>query len=127
MKYEEIKEGQNARYTKWITPSIVEDFIALSGDNNPVHIKGEKPIVHGMLIGAFVSTLIGKQLPGDGAVWKSYNAKFIRPIYVWDKIVIIGTVHLKIDRDKSIVLVIDVFNEKDELCVSGIASVKVTE
>lgn len=127
MKYEEITEGQSARYTKWITPSIVDDFIALCGDNNPIHVRGERPIVHGMLVSSFISTLIGKELPGDGALWTSYSVRFIRPVYVWDKIVIIGIVHTKIDRDKSVVMVIDVFNENDELCVSSTATVKVTE
>ena len=127
MKYEEIEIGQSARYTKWITPSIVEDFIAICGDNNPVHVQGEKPIVHGMLITSFVSTLIGKELPGDGALWMSYNVKFIQPIYVWDKIVIIGSIYSKNDKDRSVKMLIDVFNESDELCVSSTATVKATE
>jgi acyl dehydratase len=127
MKYEEIEIGQSARYTKWITPSIVEDFIAISGDNNPVHTKGEKPIVHGMLICSFISTLIGKQLPGDGALWMSFDVKFIQPIHVWDKIVIIGQVYSKKDSNKSIKLLIDVFDENDNLCIASTAIVKTTE
>jgi 3-hydroxybutyryl-CoA dehydratase len=127
MKYEEIEIGQTAKYTKWITPSIIDDFIAICGDNNPIHVKGEKPIVHGMLICSFISTLIGKQLPGDGALWKSFDVKFIQTIHVWDKIVIIGQVHSKNDRIKSIKLLIDVFNENDDLCVAATAIVKCTE
>lgn len=127
MKYSEIEIGQSARYTKWITPSIVDNFIEVCGDNNPIHTRDEKPIAHGMLISAFISTLIGKQLPGDGAIWTSYNARFIAPIYVWEKIVIIGTVKSKDDKNKNIRLLLDVFNENDELCVSGSAIVKVPE
>lgn len=127
MKYEEIEVGQNARYTKWITPSIVEEFIDICGDNNPVHIQGEKPVVHGMLVCSFISTLIGKQIPGDGALWTSFDVKFIQPVYVWEKIVIIGQVHSKNDKTKNIKLLVDVFNENDELCIAGTAIVKATE
>ena len=127
MKYSEIEIGQSARYTKWIIPGMVEAFIAICKDDNPVHTQGKNPIVHGMLISSFISTLIGKQLPGDGAIWVSYDVRFILPVYVWDKIVIIGKVHSKDDKNKNIRLFLDVFNEKDELCVSGSAIVKVPE
>lgn len=127
MKYSEIEIGQTAKYTKWITPSIVDDFIAVCGDDNPVHTKGQKPIAHGMLISSFISTLIGKQLPGDGAIWLLYSVRFMLPVYVWDKIVIIGTVKDKDDKNKNIRLLLDVFNEKDELCVSGSAVVNIPE
>jgi acyl dehydratase len=127
MKYEEIEIGSSVRYTKWIKPSIVEDFIAICGDDNSIHVKGRKPIVHGILIMAFISTLIGKRLPGNGALWMSSNIKFISPIFVWDKILIIGVVHSKDDKSKTIKMFIDVFNEGDELCVSVTAVIKCTE
>lgn len=127
MKYSEIEIGQSARYTRLIQPSLVDAFIEVSGDDNSVHTKGKRPIAHGMLISAYISTLIGKQLPGDGAIWMSYDVKFILPVYVWDKIVVIGTVKSKDDKNKNIRLLLDVFNEKDELCVSGSAIVKVPE
>jgi len=127
MKYEEIEIGQSVRYTKWIIPYMLQKFITISGDNNSVHTKGEKPIVHGMLICSFISTLIGKQLPGDGALWMSFDVKFIQPIYVAEKIVIIGRVHSKNDTNRSIKLLIDVFNENDDLCIASTAVVKVPE
>ena len=127
MKYSEIEIGQTARYTKCITPRMIEDFIAVCEDDNTVHTRGKRPIVHGILISSFISTLIGKQLPGDGAIWVTYDVRFILPVYVWEKIVIIGTVHSKDDKNKNIRLLLDVFNEKDDLCVSGSAIVKVPE
>lgn len=127
MKYSEIEIGQSARLSKWIKPGMVEDFIAVCGDDNPVHTDGRNAIAHGMLISSFISTLIGKQLPGDGAIWVSYDVRFILPVYVWDNIIIIGTVKSKDDKNKNIRLLLDVFNEKDELCVSGSAIVKVPE
>ena len=127
MKYNEIEIGQSARLDKWIKPGMIEDFIAVCGDDNPVHVKGKNPIAHGMLISSFISALIGKQLPGNGAIWVSYDVRFILPVYVWDKIIIIGTVKSKDDKNKNIRILLDVFNEKDELCVSGSAIVKVPE
>lgn len=127
MRYSEIKIGQSARLTKWIKPGIVDDFITLTGDDNPIHIAGEVPIAHGMLIVSFISTLIGKQLPGVGALLVSHDVKFIQPIHVWEKIVIIGKIQAKDDSTKRIKLFIDVFNEKDELCIASTAWVKVQE
>ena len=127
MNYEDIKTGQCVRYTKWITPGKVVDFIALCGDSNSVHTKGERPIAHGMLVMAFVSTVIGKHLPGDGALWISSNIKFISPVHVWDKIVIIGAVHSKDDKNRTIKMFIDVFNENNDLCVSSTAVIKCTQ
>lgn len=127
MKISEINIGQTARYTKWITPGIVEDFIAICGDNNPVHVAGEKPIVHGMLIGAFISTLIGKHLPGDGAIWQTSKFSFVRPVYVWDKIIIIGEVTEILPESNSVAIKIDVFNENDDICVYCNALVKLPE
>ncbi len=127
MKYSEIEIGQSARLTKLLSPGLIDDFVNLTGDNNPIHIAGEIPIAHGMLIVSFISTLIGKHLPGEGALWVSHDVKFIRPIHVWEKIVIIGEVQAKDDSTKRIKLFIDVLNEKDELCIGSTAWIKVPE
>lgn len=73
-----------------ITENLVGNFAQLSGDSNPIHISKEyarktkfkKPIAHGMLIGALISSMIAKDLPGEGSIYLSQNLKFIKPVYV---------------------------------------------
>ena len=127
MKYDEIEIGQSTRLTKWVKPELIEKFIETCGDDNSVHTKGKKPIAHGALIISFISAVIGKQLPGDGAIISSLNFRFVLPVYVWDQIIIIATVKDKDEKTKNIRLLLEVFNEKDDLCVSGSAIVKVQE
>ena len=72
----QLEVGATARFSKTITAEDVQGFAALSGDFNPLHLDAEfarkttfgRPVVHGMLLGSFVSRMIGMQLPGAGAL-----------------------------------------------------------
>ena len=65
---------------------------AMSGDDNPIHTTRQPPIVHGMLIGAYVSRLVGTRLPGAGALMHSCRLDFLQPVFAGDTIVVDGTV-----------------------------------
>ena len=59
-----------------VSQESIEHFARLSGDFSPIHIDEsfakesgfESQVVHGMLLGAFVSRLIGMKLPGKFGV-----------------------------------------------------------
>ena len=67
-----------------ITENSIQMYVALCGDDAPVHVdsefarsKGfESPICHGMLLGSFVSTALGTRLPGKHSVLKTINLNF---------------------------------------------------
>ena len=69
--------GQNASFSKTITESDVYNFAGLVGDFNDVHINQVaaeksmfgKRIAHGMLVGSFISTVLGMYLPGPGTIY----------------------------------------------------------
>lgn len=126
MKYSEIKTGQTAELSHTITQKDVYDFIVITGDDNPVHTKGDC-IVHGMLTASFISTLIGTKLPGNGSVWTSQSLNFVRPVKIGDTITVKGEVHGKRDKNKTITLLTDVSNQNDEVVIFGIASVIVND
>ena len=67
-------------------------FASLTGDRNPLHMDeyyarrtatGGR-VVHGMLAASFVSTLIGEQIPGPGALWQSFQVNWRRMIRIGD-------------------------------------------
>ena len=66
----------------------------LSGDYNPLHMEDDfarkthlrRRVVHGMLVASYVSTLIGMQLPGAGALWMQQSFRWRNPVFIGDTI-----------------------------------------
>lgn len=108
--FDEIRIGDTRELRRVITRADVEKFVALSGDDNPLHTDTDfssrtdlkEPVVHGMMIGNLISTLIGRSLPGPGALWISQELKFLAPVRVGDCIVILARVVAKHPRDQLI-------------------------
>lgn len=134
MKYSEIKVGDSASLQHVITHDDVIKFMMLSGDFNKLHWDTEfaeetdfkTPVVHGMLVCSYISTIIGKYLPGDGALWTSLDVKFIYPVRERDVITVVASV-IKLDEDNRIKLAIDITNQDGIIVMLGTAFVKVLE
>ncbi|MEZ5401930.1 MAG: SDR family oxidoreductase [Bryobacteraceae bacterium] len=97
---EEIAVGETATLVRTITPAQIEAFAELSGDRNPLHVDVDyarrttfqRPVAHGMLLGSFVSTLIGMHLPGPGALWNQQSFKWLQPVFAGDTVTVEGRV-----------------------------------
>lgn len=134
-KYNDIYVGQWAEIAHKITLSDLQKFVELTGDDNRLHTDVEfasrtsfkKPVAHGMLGGAFISTIIGTKLPGDGALWFSQSLEFLLPIRVGDTITIRAEVLKKDDRTNTLELQTDIVNQHKQKVTQGIAKVKVLE
>lgn len=91
---EDLEEGLSASINRTISAADVEQFAALSGDTNPVHLDDDYAastnfgarIVHGMFSAALISAVAGTKLPGPGAVYLDQSLKFRRPIYLGDEV-----------------------------------------
>jgi 3-hydroxybutyryl-CoA dehydratase len=78
----------------------IEEFAAICGDHNPLHMNAEyakekgfsDQVAHGLLSSSFFSKLIGMHLPGDRALILECNLKFRNPIYPDEKIEVSGKV-----------------------------------
>ena len=135
MKYNRIKVGMFKEITHLITQDDIKKFVELTGDDNKLHLDKEfasktpfkKPLAHGMLGASFISTVIGTQLPGDGALWFSQNIDFLSPVREGDLLTIRAEVLSKDDRNKSIELSTNIFNQNKEKVIMGTAKVKVIE
>ena len=91
---EQLKVGQRASFSKTISEFDVYMFAGISGDFNPAHINQayaeqtafKTRIAHGMLSAAFISTVLGTQLPGTGTIYISQSMTFLAPVTIGDTI-----------------------------------------
>ncbi len=89
-----IGVGATARLSKTITTEDIRAFAALSGDYNPLHVDAEfaratrfqKPVAHGMLLASLVSTLVGMEVPGPGALWMRQSFVWPAPVFAGDTV-----------------------------------------
>ena len=92
--FEDLSLGQSAELTRVVSAADIDSFAAVSGDTNPVHLDEayartttfQTRIAHGMLSGAYISAVLGTQLPGPGAIYLSQNLKFRRPVRIGDAV-----------------------------------------
>jgi len=98
--FEDMTVGQSAELVRVVGTGDIEAFAAVSGDNNPVHLDdayaatttfGER-IAHGMLSAAYISAILGTQLPGPGAIYLSQTLRFRRPVSVGDQVTARATI-----------------------------------
>ena len=91
---QELVVGDVAEMTREVTGEVIRDFVAASGDDNPIHsdpafaavTRFRRVIAPGMLTASFVSAVIGTKLPGPGAVYLSQSLRFVKPVFVGDQV-----------------------------------------
>ena len=129
--YEELPIGATAYFNKTLTEADVASFAGVTGDFNPVHIsqtgaeelKLPSRICHGALTAGLVSTALGTKMPGQGCIYLSQNSKFVKMVQFGDTLTAKLTVIEKDDVKKRVVIKTEVFNQNDELVLTGEAKV----
>ena len=94
MTLEELSVGKSAEQVRVVTSADLAGFAEVSGDHNPLHMdeayaesspfRGR--VAHGMLLGSWISALLGEQLPGPGAIYVSQSLTFRRPVRIGDEV-----------------------------------------
>jgi 3-hydroxybutyryl-CoA dehydratase len=90
---ETLTIGQTAERTRVVVAADLDAFAAVSGDSNPLHLDEayavQTPfrgrVAHGMLLGAWISAVLGTELPGPGAVYVSQTLRFKRAVRIGDE------------------------------------------
>lgn len=129
----DFKIGDRAALKHRITAKDVERFVELTGDDNPLHVDAQfaeqspmKGIVtHGMLSASYISTIIGKHLPGPGALWVSQNVEFLAPVRLNDELDVqaeVVEVHVK---QRLLKLKARIVNQRGKEVLTGECLVKV--
>jgi len=98
--FEQSVVGLEADFSVVLTQDMMDAFLAISGDCNPLHLDEKyarshgmpSRVVYGLLTSSFYSTLAGVYLPGERCLLHGIEISFNRPTYVGDKLHIDGRI-----------------------------------
>lgn len=99
-QFSDIYIGLEDSFNKKVTSDMMDKFLDISGDYNPLHMdsdyakeKGfQDRVVYGLLSSAFYSTLVGVYLPGKYCILQGIDIQFSKPIFINDDLKIVGKV-----------------------------------
>lgn len=134
-RFDDIEVGDVESIQRTVTEADVRRFVEMTGDDNPLHVDRayaettpfKDIVVHGMLAGSLVSTVIGTRLPGEGALWLKQNFDFALPVRLGDELDVSCTVVKKSERERLLELEARVVNQNADTVLSGTGLVKVLE
>src|SRR5579859_7278354 len=128
-----LEIGQRATYSKTATDADILLFLAISGDNNPIHIDEEaakksrfgRRIVPGIWSAGLISALMATKLPGPGSIYLNQTLSFRKPVFPGDTITATAEI-TAIRQSKGIItLKTTCTNQTGEVVVEGEAIVMV--
>ena len=133
--FDEIEIGLSKEFLVTITESMVDDFAALSGDFSPIHMDDKyaesttfkKRVVHGMLLGSFLSRVDGMYLPGKHALYFSQSMEFRNPCFIGDTVKVSSEVIDKSESTKILKIESKITNQQNKILLYGIGRVIVRD
>ena len=102
-----LEVGMRASMVRTVSDEDLVRFSEVTGDTNPVHLDEEWAqasrfkgrIAHGMLTAGYVSAVLGKELPGPGAVYMEQTLRFTEPVRIGDTVTAeVEVIHIDTDR-----------------------------
>ena len=134
-RLDDIKPGLTKNFRIKVTESMVDEFAKLTGDYSSIHMDEEYAstttfghrICHGMLVGSFLSRLIGMQLPGKNGLLLSYSLSHLLPVFLNQEIVVEGRVMDKSNATRIITVKATITDSFGKVLVDGILKVLVRE
>ena len=97
LSFEDLHTGMRESLMKTVMDSDVVGFARLSGDDNPLHLcdvyaaetRFGQRIAHGLYTASLISAVLGTQLPGPGAVYRSQTLNFHGPVKIGDVVEVV--------------------------------------
>lgn len=117
--FDEIQVGYSADFEVVVTEKMMQQFLEISDDYNPLHVDADYAksngfngkVVYGLLQAAFYSKLIGVYLPGKYCVLENIETSFYYPVFVGDRLIISGQVKEKHDAVRSMDISAKIVNQ----------------
>jgi 3-hydroxybutyryl-CoA dehydratase len=124
---EDVAVGDAAEIPYPVTAETIREFVTASGDDNPIHsdtafaatTRFARVIAPGMLTGSFVSSVIGTRLPGPGTIYLSQAFRFMRPVYIGDRVTARVEVAERLPERNRLRLRTTCLNQHGELLLEG--------
>jgi len=121
-KFADIYIGLEQAFNQKITADMMDHFLEISGDNNPLHTdsnyakeKGfHDRVVYGLLSSSFYSTLVGVYLPGAYCILQGIDIQFSKPVFINDNLKIVGKVSYINDAYKQIEIKAFITNQQNK-------------
>ena len=133
--FDKIEIGLSKEFLVTITESMVDDFAELSGDFSPIHMDEKyaesttfkKRVVHGMLLGSFLSRVDGMYLPGKHALYFSQSMEFRNPCFIGDTVKVSSEVIDISESTKILKIESKITNQQNKILLYGIGRVIVRD
>ena len=124
---EDMAVGDVAEVAYAVTAETIREFVTASGDDNPIHSDAAfaagtrfgRVIAPGMLTGSFVSSVIGTRLPGPGTIYLSQSFRFMRPVYIGDRVTARVEVVERVAERNRLRLATTCLNQDGDLLLEG--------
>ena len=121
-KFSDIEIGLEESFEVKIDASMMDKFLDISNDINPLHVDSnyakEKGfpgrVVYGLLTSSFYSTLVGVHLPGKHCILQGIDIQFSKPVYIGDALKISGKVSYINEAYKQIEIRAFITNQNNE-------------
>lgn len=130
--FDEISIGDKVKFDILIDEKSHNDFSRLSGDFSPIHCNEEfaestifkHRIAYAFLLNSYLSQLYGMYLPGGTSICLKQESKFIRPVYIGQKILVEAEVLSKSDSTKMLEIKTEMRNEENQKVFEGKGTVQ---
>ncbi len=121
-KFADIKIGLLESFNTKINSLMMDKFLDISNDVNPLHINKEYAkdkgfpdrVVYGLLTSSFYSTLVGVYLPGKYCILQGIDIQFSKPVYIDDELKISGKVSYINEAYKQIEIKATIINQENK-------------
>lgn len=120
--YDEIEIGMSECFCATITAEMMDAFLLISGDTNPLHCEeafaqaNGHPgrVVYGLLTTSLLSRLAGVYLPGVHCLLHRVETEFPKAVYIGDVLTVQGVVQNKSDSFQTIDVKATITNQNGE-------------
>lgn len=127
LKINDLKVGESKEFQIVIDEKSHEEFENITKDNSPVHNDEktarkagfENKILYGFHVVSHISRLYGALITEGSSVCVSQSIKFVKPLYLNEKINIKGIITHINQELKSVTVKNEIRNSKDEICITG--------
>ncbi len=121
-KFSDIEIGLEESFEVKIDTSMMDKFLDISNDINPLHVDSNyakkkgfpNRVVYGLLTSSFYSTLVGVHLPGKYCILQGIDIQFSKPVYIGDALKISGKVSYINEAYKQIEIKAFITNQNNE-------------
>lgn len=131
-RFSDLVLDKQETFTRIVTSAMMEEFLSISGDSNPLHqdvVYAQEQgfrdrVVYGLLTASFYSTLVGVYLPGKYALLQGLKKiSFSKPVFIGDELKVHGKVSYLNEAYRVMEMKAWIDNQKGETVSSAVISV----